>query len=340
MPQGRLNKVCIVVSLGLIAALGAGCAKRQATYVAVDPNTGQQYQVVQQAQPQVAAAPTYQQPVQYQSRGFELYGQGGVSAQAQAAPSSAPATTSDDIPNRGFFTSRRTAAAAPQVQQSYVVQYQAPPVVAAAPPQTYAAPAQTYVVQQPATVVQAPARGFVAPAPAGRGIYATPGRAYASAAPYVAAGPSYALDAGDKLRVTVFGQEGLTNSYTIDAGGNINMPLIGTLPARGLTTQQLAGLITQRLKGGYVRDPSVSVEIELYRPFFILGEVTTPGQYPYVANLTVEGAVAIAGGFSARANKRTAELTRSTGPQQFRSEVPLNTPIKPGDTIVVKERWF
>jgi hypothetical protein len=330
MPQGRLNRVCIAVSLGLIAALGAGCAKRQATYVAVDPNTGQQYAVVQQAQPQVATATTYQQPVQYQSRGFELYGQGGASAQAQAAPSSAPATTTDDIPNRGLFTSRRSAVPVPQAQQSYVVQYQAPPVAAA--------PAQTYVVQQPAAVVQAPARAVVAPA--GRGIYATPGRAYASASPYVAAGPSYTLDSGDKLRVTVFGQEGLTNSYTIDAGGNINMPLIGAQPARGLTTQQLAGLITQRLKGGYVRDPSVSVEVELYRPFFILGEVTTPGQYPYVANLTVEGAVAIAGGFSPRANKRTAEVTRSTGPQQFRSEVPLNTPIKPGDTIVVKERWF
>jgi polysaccharide biosynthesis/export protein len=340
MRQGRLNKVCIVVSLGLIAALGAGCAKRQATYVAVDPNTGQQYQVVQQAQQQQQqVATTYQQPVQYQSRGFELYGQGGVSAQAQAAPSSAPATTTDDIPNRGLFTSRRSVAPAPQAQQSYVVQYQAP-ALAAAPAQTYVMQQPATVVQQPATVVQAPARAVVAPAPGSRGIYATPGRAYASTAPYVAAGPSYTLDSGDKLRVTVFGQEGLTNSYTIDAGGNINMPLIGAQPARGLTTQQLAGLITQRLKHGFVRDPSVSVEVELYRPFFILGEVTTPGQYPYVANLTVEGAVAIAGGFSPRANKRTAELTRSTGAQQFRSEVPLTTPIKPGDTIVVKERWF
>ena len=218
------------------------------------------------------------------------------------------------------------------MQQSYVVQYQAPAVAAA--------PTQTYVMQQPATVVQAQTRGVVAQAPAGRGVYASPTRAYASAAPYAAAGPSYSLDSGDKLRVTVFGQEGLTNSYTVDAGGNINMPLIGALPARGVSTQQLAGLITQRLKHGYVRDPSVSVEVELYRPFFILGEVTTPGQYPYVANLTVEGAVAIAGGFSPRASKRTAELTRSTGPQQFRSEVPLNTPIKPGDTIVLKERWF
>ena len=311
MPLGRLNKVCIAVFLGLIATLGAGCVTREATYVAIDPNTGQQYAVVQQAQPQVATTTTYQQPVQYQSRGFELYGQGGVSAQAQAAP----ATTTEDISNRGLFTSRGSAVPAPQLQQSYVVQYQAPAVAAA--------PAQTYVVQQPVAVVQAPA----------------PGRAYA-AAPYAATGPSYSLDSGDKLRVTVFGQEGLTNSYTIDASGKINVPLIGAQPARGLTTQQLAGLITQRLKQGYVRDPSVSVEVEVYRPFFILGEVTTPGQYPYVANLTVEGAVAIAGGFSPRANKRTAELTRSTGPQQFRSEVPLNTPIKPGDTIVLKERWF
>ena len=296
MPLGRLNKVCIVFSFGLIAALGAGCVKQQATYVAVDPNTGQQYAVVQPAQP---------------SRGFELYGQGGVSAQTQVAPSSAPSGTTNDISNRGLFTSYNSAVSAPEVQQSYVVQYQAPAVAAA--------PAQTYVIEQPAAAVQARARAVVAPAPTG---------------------PSYSLDSGDKLRVTVFGQEGLTNSYTIDASGKINVPLIGAQPARGLTTQQLAALITQRLKHGYVRDPSVSVEVEVYRPFFILGEVTTPGQYPYVANLTVEGAVAIAGGFSPRANKRTAQLTRSTGPQQFSSEVPLNTPIKPGDTIVLKERWF
>ena len=311
MPLGRLNKVCIAFSLGLIAASGAGCVQQQATYVAVDPNTGQQYTVVQPAQPQVDTTTTYQQPVQYQSRGFELYGQGGVSAQAEVAPSYAPSATTNDIPNRGLFTSHGSAGPAPQVQPSYVVQYQAPAIAAA--------PAQTYVVQQPAGVMQARARAVVAPAPAG---------------------PSYSLDSGDKLRVTVFGQEGLTNSYTVDASGKINVPLIGAQPARGLTTQQFAALITQRLKQGYVRDPSVSVEVEVYRPFFILGEVTTPGQYPYVANLTVEGAVAIAGGFSPRANKSTAQLTRSTGPQQFSSEVPLNTPIKPGDTIVLKERWF
>jgi polysaccharide biosynthesis/export protein len=329
----RLNKVCIVVPLALIAALGAGCAKRQQSYVMIDPNTGQQYTVAQQQ-----GATAYQQPVQYQtgpaqSQGFELYGQGGYSAQAQATRSAPSATTTDDIPNRGLFTSRRSSSAPaqpPQVQQPYVMQYQALP-------QTYAAPPPAYVMQQPAP------RAYVAPAPARapaqRGVYAAPSTAYASASPYVA-GPSYTLDSGDKLRITVFGQEGLTNTYTVDAGGNINMPLIGSMPARGVSTQQLAGLITQRLKHGYVRDPSVSVEVEVYRPFFILGEVTTPGQYPYVANMTAEAAVAIAGGFSPRASRRTVELTRSGSGQAFRSEVPLNTPIKPGDTIVVKERWF
>src|SRR3954471_20022359 len=103
----------------------------------------------------------------------------------------------------------------------------------------------------------------------------------------------YRLDAGDKLRVVVYGQEGLTNSYAIDAGGSITMPLIGAVPARGRTTAGLAGEIAARLRNGYIREPSVAVEIDTYRPFFILGEVSAPGQYPYVPNMSVESAVAI-----------------------------------------------
>jgi len=87
-------------------------------------------------------------------------------------------------------------------------------------------------------------------------------------------------------------------------------------------------------------EPHVSVEVETYRPFFILGEVNNPGQYPYVANMTAEAAVAIAGGFSPRANKSKVELTRSGQGQQIHGQVPLNYPLKPGDTVVVKERWF
>ena len=113
----------------------------------------------------------------------------------------------------------------------------------------------------------------------------------------------YHLDAGDRLRVVVYGQEGLTNTYAIGTGGSITMPLIGAVPARGRTTAGLAAEIAAKLRKGFIREPSVAVEIEAYRPFFILGEVAAPGQYPYVPNMTVESAVAIAGGFSPRARR-------------------------------------
>ena len=122
--------------------------------------------------------------------------------------------------------------------------------------------------------------------------YAAPQAAYARVpAGYVAApmpvayDTAYRLDAGDKLRVVVYGQEGLTNTYAIDAGGSITMPLIGAVPARGRTPAGLATEISGRLRNGYIREPSVAVEIEAYRPFFILGEVAAPGQYPYVPNI-------------------------------------------------------
>jgi len=147
---------------------------------------------------------------------------------------------------------------------------------------------------------------------------------------------AYTLDSGDKLRVIVFGQEGITGTYMVDAGGHVSLPLVGSVPARGRTTQALSKEIADKLKQGYVRDPHVTVEVEAYRPFFILGEVTTPGQYAFVPNMTVETAIAIAGGFAPRADKRIAEVTR----QRNKFEVPLNYPLRPGDTIMVKERWF
>jgi polysaccharide export outer membrane protein len=152
--------------------------------------------------------------------------------------------------------------------------------------------------------------------------------------------PAYRLDAGDRLRIVVFGQDGLTNSYAVDAGGAITMPLIGAVHARGLTPAALAKAITTKLRGGYIREPYVAVEVEAYRPFFILGEVAAPGQYPYVPNMTVESAVAIAGGFTPRAYKGTVDLTRSEGAASVRASVPLGTLLRPGDTVVVTERWF
>jgi polysaccharide export outer membrane protein len=162
----------------------------------------------------------------------------------------------------------------------------------------------------------------------------------AYAAPSSPASDKYRLDAGDKLRVVVYGQEGLTNSYAIDAGGSITMPLIGAVPARGLTPAGLAAQIAGRLKNGFIREPSVAVEIETYRPFFILGEVQAPGQYPYVPSMSVESAVAIAGGFSPRAKRDVVTLTHTDPNGSIRTIVPLGTPLSPGDTVLVGERWF
>jgi polysaccharide biosynthesis/export protein len=173
-----------------------------------------------------------------------------------------------------------------------------------------------------------PGEAAVQPAAANANAYAAP-----------AEGP-YHLDAGDKLRIVVYGQEGLTNTYAVDAGGSITMPLIGSVRARGLTPAELAASITARLKKGYIREPYVAVEIEAYRPFFILGEVTAPGQYPYVPGMTVESAVAIAGGFTPRAERSTVKITRNYPAGPVTTEMPLASTLKPGDTALIGERWF
>jgi len=165
-------------------------------------------------------------------------------------------------------------------------------------------------------------------------------RAYTAAPMPVRHDAGYRLDAGDKLRVVVYGQEGLTNTYTIDASGSITMPLIGQVGARGRSPASLASEITAKLRNGYIREPSVAVEIESYRPFFILGEVQAPGQYPYVPNMTVESAIAIAGGFSPRARRDTVTLTHTDASGVARYVVPLGTAMGPGDTVQVGERWF
>ena len=193
---------------------------------------------------------------------------------------------------------------------------------------TYAPPPQPAYEPPPAAPPQAANPPYV------------PSFAARAAPPPAGYQPVYALDSGDRLRIQVFGQEGLTNSSTVDAAGNVNLSLIGAVPARGYTTQDLAVAIADRLRNGYIREPHVTAEIEAYRPFFILGEVTAPGQYPYVANMTVETAVAIAGGFGARAKKTAVQLTRVQNGQTMRSNVPMNFPLRPGDTLTIAERWF
>ena len=329
--------------LPILAALAvSACARQQPVYYVMDPNTGQPVPVVSQqqlAQPQYAQQ-AYQQPGAPPNnptgnRGLfsrspamaqQAYAQQSYLSQPQPQlqPQVAPSG------ERGLFTSRQSYAPQVYVQQPYASQ-------------TY--PLQTY---QPPVYAQQPSvqRPMMQPQYIPPQTYAQQGGPY-QAAPYgYASAPAngqqqaYTLDSGDKLRVVVFGQDGITNSYTVDAGGNINLPLVGIVPARGYGTQQLSQMIAERLKQGYVREPHVSVEVEAYRPFFILGEVTNPGQYPYVANMTVETAVAIAGGFAPRATKSKVEITRNASGQQMHGDVPLGFPLRPGDTVVVKERWF
>ena len=187
---------------------------------------------------------------------------------------------------------------------------------------TMASSPRTYVAQVPVPAV------YAAPMPG------------PIVAQQVAYDSAYHLDAGDKLRVVVYGQEGLTNTYAIDAAGSITMPLIGAVAARGRTPAGLAAEITAKLRNGYIRDPSVAVEIDSYRPFFILGEVQAPGQYPYVPNMTVESAVAIAGGFTPRARRNMVTVTHTDAGGSGRYVVPMGTSLSPGDTVFVGERWF
>ena len=150
----------------------------------------------------------------------------------------------------------------------------------------------------------------------------------------------YLLDSGDRLRVTVFGQQNLSRIYPVDPSGYISMPLIGAVKVRGMSTFQAEERISNILKQKYIKDPKVSVEVAASRPFFILGEVRNAGQFPYVAGMTAQTAIAIAGGFTPRAKKKRIQLVRHVNGASYTRTVPLNVKILPGDTITVQERFF
>ncbi|NEJ70826.1 polysaccharide export protein [Rhizobium phaseoli] len=150
----------------------------------------------------------------------------------------------------------------------------------------------------------------------------------------------YTLDSGDRLRVTVFDQQSLTNTYTVDQAGYIAFPLIGQVPARGRTLQQLSGQIAQKLQQGYLRDPDVTIDVDRYRSIFLMGEVGQPGQYAYVPGMTVQNAIAIAGGFTSRANQSMVDVTRKINGRVLTGRINISGPIIAGDTIYVRERLF
>lgn len=150
----------------------------------------------------------------------------------------------------------------------------------------------------------------------------------------------YRLDTGDELRVTVYDQANLTNVYKVNQSGAISMPLVGNIAARGATTAQMEARIAAKLAASFLRDPNVSVEVATYRPFFVLGEAEAPGQYPYVPGITAETAIAVAGGFTPRANMEVVRISRTIDGTLYEGRIPVTEPIRPGDTIFVSERLF
>lgn len=150
----------------------------------------------------------------------------------------------------------------------------------------------------------------------------------------------YLLDTGDKLRIFVYGRPNLSRGYTVEHDGSVSVPLIGRVKARGRTIKQLEGTIATALGKEYIRDPHVTVDMMQNRPFFILGEVKTAGQYPYVSGMTIETAVAIAGGYSERASDQSFRVTRNVGGTLQNIDVPPDFALWPGDTVYVRERYF
>ncbi len=154
------------------------------------------------------------------------------------------------------------------------------------------------------------------------------------------AGASYRLGAGDKLQIDVFNQDDLSGEYTLDGNGHFNMHLIGEVGAAGLTAQELADVLISKLKPDYLVNPRISVQVQNYRPYYIIGEVLQTGTFAYVDGMTYLTAVAIAGGFSYRAKKDHVLVVRAGDPDRNELKLDINERVRPGDIIRVAERMF
>jgi len=188
---------------------------------------------------------------------------------------------------------------------------------------------------------------FVGPLSAQTALMASPPTATAGAAPSNSAttplagtDEGYQLGAGDKVRVVVFGEEDLGGEYDVDGGGFVRLPLIGTVKAGGLTVRNFEEEIKTKLDDGFMKDAKVSVAVTSYRPFYIIGEVNKPGQYPYVNDMTVLNAVALAGGYTYRANDTEVYIQRNGQAKEEAFPADQTTKVQPGDIVRVPERFF
>lgn len=151
---------------------------------------------------------------------------------------------------------------------------------------------------------------------------------------------SYRLGAGDRVKLTVYGHLDLSGEFEIDGAGRMSLPLIQHVNAAGLTLAEFEAAVTAKLKPDYLKNPRVNAEVLNYRPFYILGEVNSPGSYPYINGMTVINAVAVAGGFTYRARTKKVVIVRTDGTDVERLSAAPDTPVFPGDVIEIAERFF
>lgn len=163
----------------------------------------------------------------------------------------------------------------------------------------------------------------------------------ASAPARTSGAAEYRLGAGDKIRVIVYTEPNLSGEFIVGPSGAVALPLIGAIDVLGRSVGEVQGAVETRLKDGYLKDPRVSIEVLTYRPFYILGEVNRPGEYPYTAGLTITRAVATAQGYTYRANTRRVFVKHAGQPQEVRISADAGgVLVMPGDIIRVPERLF
>jgi protein involved in polysaccharide export with SLBB domain len=150
----------------------------------------------------------------------------------------------------------------------------------------------------------------------------------------------YTVGPTDNMRVTVFGHEDLSGEFLVSGTGYVSLPLIGEVKVGGLSVRQIAAAIVKLLKPDYLHNPRVSVDVLNYRPFYILGEVKKPGSYPYEHGMKALTAVALAGGFTHRANEKKLVIIRGNDVAKQEAIIGPKVTVLPGDVITVKERYF
>jgi polysaccharide export outer membrane protein len=212
--------------------------------------------------------------------------------------------------------------------------------IAAESSQTTAMPGASAAVQPAGPLVQPAAPIAPAPAPPARAVVASSASTTADRSSGDDALPEYKLGAGDKLRIIVYGEPTLSGDYSVSGSGTLSFPLIGDVAAENRTIRQIQNEIELKLSDGYLRKPQVSAEVLTYRPYYILGEVNHPGQYPYTSGLTVLKAVATAAGFTYRAQTKRVYIKRGDQNDEREYNLSATTAVAPGDIIRIKERHF